>query len=94
MRWSSVKIAVAGGAIALGAFAGEGAQAANAWGGAYCMSSRESGSDCGFTSLAQCQASASGTDAGCYAAPRALLQQQGASLPQAAPARGRRAVRP
>src|SRR3954447_12219061 len=87
---SRVTLALACGAAALVTFAGDGAKAAsNAAGGSYCLSSRERGSDCGFTSLAQCQASASGTDAGCYAAPPALLQQQGASVLQAAPGGGR-----
>ena len=67
---SSVTFAVACGAIALTAFAADSAKAANAWGGSYCMSDREGRSDCSFTTLAQCQASASGTDAGCYARPR------------------------
>jgi Protein of unknown function (DUF3551) len=60
---SSVTIAVACGAIALVAVAGEGAKTASAWGGSHCMSYREGRSDCSFTTLAQCQASASGTDA-------------------------------
>ncbi len=81
---SSMMFAVACGAIAVAAFTGEPASAANAWGGAFCLSYRDGGADCGFTTLAQCQASASGTDAGCYAAPPSL-QQQGASAPQAAP---------
>lgn len=87
----SVMFAVACGAIAAVAFAAEGAKAANAWGGSYCMSDREGRLDCGFATFAQCQASASGTDAGCYAAPQALLQ--GASAPPAAPAQGRRGAR-
>ena len=82
---SSVMVAVACGVIAVVALAGESAKAANAWGGAFCLSYRDGGADCGFTTLAQCQASASGTDAGCYAAPPSLQQQQGASAPQAAP---------
>src|SRR5947207_8842542 len=89
----SVMFAFACGATAAAALAGEGAKAANAWGGSYCLSYGEGGTDCGFTSLAQCQASASGTLSGCYAAPQALLQQQGASAPQAAPAQTRRGAR-
>jgi hypothetical protein len=71
-------MAVACGAIALAAVAADSAKAANAWGGSYCMSDREGRLDCGSTTLAQCWASASGTDAGCYEAPRALLQPQSA----------------
>ena len=89
----SVMLAFACGAIAAAAFAGEPAAAANAWGGSYCLGYAEGGKDCGFTSLAQCQASASGTLDGCYAAPQALLQQQGVSVPQAAPIQSRRAAR-
>jgi hypothetical protein len=88
-----VMFAVACGAIGAAALAGQTAKAANAWGGSYCMSDREGRSDCSFTSLAQCWASASGTDAGCYARPHALLQQQGASVPLAVPAQGGRAAR-
>ena len=76
---TSVMFAVACGAIAATAPADEPARAANAWGGSYCLSYREGGTDCGFTSLAQCQASASGIDAGCYAAPHAALGEQGAA---------------
>jgi hypothetical protein len=90
---SSVTFVLACGAIAVVAFAGQGAKAANAWGGSYCMSDREGRSDCSFTTLAQCQASASGTDAGCYAVPQALLQPQGPYAPQAAPAQSRRGAR-
>ena len=88
-----VMLAVACGAIGAAALAVESARAANAWGGSYCMSDREGRNDCSFTSLAQCWASASGTDAGCYARPQALLQQQGASVPPAAPAQSGRAAR-
>ena len=34
--------------------------------GHYCLTYDEGGSDCGFTSYAQCQATASGIDAECY----------------------------
>jgi hypothetical protein len=85
--------AVVCGAIGAAALATAPAGAANAWDGSYCMSDREGRSDCSFTSLAQCWASASGTDAGCYARPEALLPQQGASVPPAAPAQGGRAAR-
>src|ERR1700741_4982287 len=85
MRTSGM-FAIACGAIAAAAVAGEPAKAANAWGGSYCLSYRDGGTDCGFTSLAQCQASASGTDAGCYAAPRAALQEHDAYMSQPGPA--------
>ena len=88
---ASVMFALACGAAA--AVACEPAAAANAWGGSYCLAYGEGGADCGFTSLAQCQASASGTLSGCYAAPPSLLQQQGASTLQAVPVQGRRAAR-
>jgi Protein of unknown function (DUF3551) len=73
----SLMFAVACAATVAAAFAAEPARAANAWGGSYCMSDREGRSDCSFTTLAQCWASASGTDAGCYARP----PRQGASVP-------------
>jgi hypothetical protein len=81
------------GAAAAVALACEPATAANAWGGSFCLAYREGGADCGFTSLAQCQASASGTGDGCYAAPPALLQEQGASAVQAEPSQSRRGAR-
>jgi hypothetical protein len=34
--------------------------------GHYCLTYDTGGSDCSFTSYAQCQATASGIDAGCY----------------------------
>lgn len=83
----SVMFALACGATAAAALPFDGARAANAWGGAYCMSDREGRLDCSFITLAQCQASASGTDAGCYAAPPALVQQQGTPSAVAAPMR-------
>ena len=90
---SSVMFALACGTIAVAAFIGEPAHAANAWGGSFCLSYRDGGADCGFTSLAQCQASASGTDAGCYAVPRAVLQQQGGFAPPGVAAQSRRGAR-
>ena len=87
----SLMFAVACAAAAAVAFACEPAKAANAWGGSYCLAYQEGGADCGFTSLAQCQASASGTGDGCYAAPPSLRQEQGAS--QVAPTQGRRGAR-
>ena len=77
----SIMFAVACVATVASAFATEPAKAANGYGGSYCMSDREGRSDCSFTTLAQCQASASGTDAGCYARPQRALQQQGGYAP-------------
>jgi hypothetical protein len=77
----SVMFAVACGAVAAAALPFDPAAAANAWGGSYCMSDREGRSDCSFTSLAQCWASASGTDAGCYTRPPRAVAQ-GASAPK------------
>lgn len=45
------------------------ANAADAWGGSYCIGYREGGVDCSFTSYAQCQATKSGIDAACFARP-------------------------
>ena len=89
----SVMFALAYGATAAAALPFDGVKAANAWGGSYCMTDREGRQDCSFITLAQCQASASGTDAGCYAAPQALLPQQGVPAAVAAPTRGRRGAR-
>ncbi len=90
---TNVRFAIACGTIAAAVFAGEPASASNAWGGSYCLSYRDGGADCGFTSLAQCQASASGTDAGCYAAPQAVLKQQQSYAMEVAPTPARRATR-
>jgi hypothetical protein len=53
---------------------------------AYCLSSNEGGNDCGFVSLQQCQASASGTNASCYANFRAV-QNDPAAQPRPGPRR-------
>jgi Protein of unknown function (DUF3551) len=59
--------AVAFSAFAFVALAGSAAQAGPITpSGKYCMTYDHGGSDCSFTSYAQCQASASGEDAECY----------------------------
>src|SRR5437868_3751987 len=90
---ASLMFAFVCGATAAVALAGEPVSAANAWGGSYCLAYQEGGADCGFTSLAQCQASASGTGDGCYAAPPSLRQEQGAAAVQGVSTQGRRAGR-
>jgi hypothetical protein len=69
-------IAVACGALVATAFLGsEPAEAAGSR-GAYCLAYNEGGTDCSFTSLAQCNATASGIGAECDAvAPQAAMQE-------------------
>jgi hypothetical protein len=45
--------------------------------GSYCLEYNEGGTDCSFTSLAQCNATADGQGAECYAVatPRAAIQE-------------------
>jgi hypothetical protein len=63
--------AVAFSALALAATAGTAANAGPSAHGShtYCLSYDEGGTDCGFTSYAQCKATASGIAAECYASP-------------------------
>jgi uncharacterized protein DUF3551 len=70
-------------ALAAAAVAGpEPASAASGFGGSYCISYREGGVDCSFTSYAQCQASKSGIDAACFARPNiATAPAAGAAAP-------------
>ena len=64
------------------------AKAADGWGGSFCLGYREGGVDCSFTSYDQCQASASGTGAACFArAPVAVPAPDAAA---AAAVRGRK----
>lgn len=59
--------AVALSAFAFVAMAGSAAEAAPArHPGSYCLEDNHGGSDCSFKTYAQCQASASGTDAECF----------------------------
>ncbi len=71
------------------AFGGSGpANAADGWGGSYCIGYREGGVDCSFKSYEQCQASKSGIDAACFArAPAAVPAPDAAGV---APARARK----
>jgi uncharacterized protein DUF3551 len=56
--------------LALVALASPSAQAQPAVrSGAYCLSYGEGGTDCSFTSYAQCEATASGQNAECYGPP-------------------------
>jgi hypothetical protein len=68
--------------LSTAAFAAEPAAASNGQ-GPYCLKYFEGGKDCGFTSLAECEATASGIDAECYAAdPQAFAAQaRGADAP-------------
>src|SRR5579871_3443961 len=75
---TSLKTTLAAGALVAYVLVGyERASAADAWGGSYCLGYGEGGVDCGFTSLDQCRASASGTNAGCFAARRTEVQSPG-----------------
>jgi hypothetical protein len=59
--------AVAFSAFAFAALAGSAAQAGPITpSGRYCLQYNEGGTDCGFTSYAQCEATASGQGAECY----------------------------
>ncbi len=66
--------------------------------GTYCLKEFAQGEkDCSFTSLAQCDATASGLDAECYAAePQTAVGESGAyaSYPQGASAASKRSDRP
>jgi hypothetical protein len=75
MRTSTI-LAVACGTLVATAFLGsEPAEAAGSR-GAYCLTYNEGGTDCSFTSLAQCNATASGIGAECDAvAPQAAMQE-------------------
>lgn len=77
-------------ALAAAAFAGSApANAANGFGGSYCIGYREGGVDCSFTSYAQCQATKAGIDAACFARPNFAT----APAASAAPARGKASKR-
>jgi hypothetical protein len=71
-------------AIACGAFvatASIGSEPAEAAGsrGSYCLEYDEGGTNCGFTSAAQCDASAAGIGAECHSIePQAAMQEPGA----------------
>jgi hypothetical protein len=84
-------IAAACGVLVATAFLGsEPAEAVGA--GSYCLEYNEGGTDCSFTSLSQCNETASGIGAECYAvAPQAAIQERGAM--GAVPMRSRHASR-
>jgi Protein of unknown function (DUF3551) len=75
---TSIMIAVACGALVATACLGsKPAEAVGA--GSYCLEYNEGGTDCSFTTLAQCDETASGIGAECYAvAPQAAIQEPGA----------------
>lgn len=76
---TSFMIAVACGALVASAFAGSMPAEAAGNQGSYCLEYGEGGSDCSFTSLAQCNASASGINAECFAVVRqTTIQEPGA----------------
>jgi uncharacterized protein DUF3551 len=77
---ASIMIAAACGVLVTTAFLGsEPAEAASSR-GSYCLEYDEGGSDCSFTSLPECYASAAGIGAECYAvaSPQAAMQEPGA----------------
>jgi|KBSMisStandDraft_5_1062788.scaffolds.fasta_scaffold2687971_2 hypothetical protein len=78
MRTSIIMVAVTCGVFAATALVGS--KPAEAAGGAYCLEYNMGGSDCGFTSLTQCNATASGIGAECYAV--APTQEAMAAIPR------------
>jgi hypothetical protein len=65
----TLALAIAFSAFAFAAFSGTAAQAAPITPpGHYCLQYNEGGTDCSFTSYAQCQDTAAGIDAECYGA--------------------------
>lgn len=76
---TSLMIAIACGALAASAFSGSRPAEAAGGQGSYCLEYSQGGTDCSFTNLAQCNATASGIDAECYAVARqAAMQEPGA----------------
>jgi hypothetical protein len=73
-------IAATCGVLMATAFLGSKPAEAASRGGSYCLEYNEGGADCGFTSLAECNATADGEGAECYARrPRlAAMQEPGA----------------
>jgi hypothetical protein len=76
---TAIMIAVACGVLLAAAFIGfEPAEAAGS-SGFYCLEYDEGGTNCSFTSAAQCDASAAGIGAECHAVePQAAVQEPGA----------------
>ena len=83
--------------VSTGALASEPAGASGSQ-GSYCLKEYAQGEkDCSFTSLAQCNATASGLDAECYAVePQAAAEESGARTlyPAGAGAASKRSDRP
>jgi len=73
-------VAVACGVMVVTSFSGFESARAGDGQGSYCLEYNEGGTDCSFTSLAQCNATADGQGAECYAVatPRAAIQEPGA----------------
>ena len=72
-------IAVACATLVASAFSGSEPTEAAGGQGSYCLEYSQGGTDCSFTSLAQCNATASGIDAECYVVARqAATQEPGA----------------
>lgn len=77
MRRIMMTVAACVALVATGFLAPKPAEAAGGR-GSYCLDYNEGGMDCGFTSLAQCNATASGINAECNAvAPLAAMQEPG-----------------
>lgn len=73
-------VAVACGVMVVTSFCGFGSAQAGGGQGSYCLDYNEGGTDCSFTSLSECNATADGEGAECYAVapPRAAIQEPGA----------------
>jgi Protein of unknown function (DUF3551) len=79
MRTNAIT-AVTCGVLMATAFLGSKPAEAASRGSSYCLEYNEGGADCGFTSLAECNATADGEGAECYAVTprRATMQEPGA----------------
>jgi len=77
---TSIIMAVTCGVLMATALLGSKPAEAASRGGAYCLEYNEGGADCGFTSRAECNATADGEGAECYARTprRAAMQEPGA----------------
>ena len=77
---TSIIMAVTCGVLMATALLGSKPAEAASRGSSYCLEYNEGGADCGFTSLAECNATADGEGAECYARTprRAAMQEPGA----------------
>ena len=76
---TSLMIAIACGVVVASAISGSRPAEAAGSQGSYCLEYNQGGTDCSFTSLAQCNATASGINAECFAVSRqAATQEAGA----------------